>query len=47
MTRIQPRRVRLVFVAALILLFICGCGQKGDLFLPDKAATRYTAAPSG
>jgi predicted small lipoprotein YifL len=30
------------FIAALVLLGLAACGQKGPLYLPDKAATVVT-----
>lgn len=35
--RRRPGRLRLAFAIALIVGSLCACGQKGDLYLPDKA----------
>jgi predicted small lipoprotein YifL len=34
-------RTAIAVALALILLSAVGCGQKGDLFLPDNTTARY------
>jgi hypothetical protein len=36
---------RLCFVCAIVVLACAGCGQKGDLYLPDEAQTLAPGAP--
>jgi predicted small lipoprotein YifL len=37
MPALRPRRFALLLAAALALAAAAGCGQKGDLYLPDEA----------
>ena len=36
---LPPYAVRFL-AAAMLCALVCGCGQKGDLFLPDDTAAR-------
>ncbi|MDP6183454.1 MAG: lipoprotein, partial [Gammaproteobacteria bacterium] len=36
----MPARIVTAIALVFILLFVIGCGQKGDLYLPDDAAAR-------
>jgi len=35
----HTRSQMLALLGALIVLLLVGCGQKGDLYLPDKTAS--------
>ncbi len=37
----MPARVATAITFVLILLFVLGCGQKDDLYLPDDTAASY------
>jgi predicted small lipoprotein YifL len=42
----RPLPPRLLFLGLLAALALTACGQKGDLYLPDKASAIETAPAS-
>lgn len=40
------RAIRLVMTSLVLVVCLTACGQKGDLYLPDKKAHAQSMAPS-
>ena len=38
--------MKLVFLTIVAILALAGCGQPGDLYLPDEPATAVEQAPA-
>ena len=45
MTAIRAFQSTLIALALLVVAGIAGCGQKGDLYLPDETQSGYGTAP--
>ncbi|MFP6781954.1 MAG: lipoprotein [Gammaproteobacteria bacterium] len=37
-----PRPIKFIVISCAFAMVVAGCGQKGDLYLPDARAASYT-----